>query len=289
MSTDIPARRAKGAGHIPANLQPEQSVFPGCSKIFDLVVLSALWLALCLPVVTIGPATAALYYTVVKCIRRGEAEPLQNFFRSFRGHFKVGAVSGVIAAAVGVVLWVGWMMFNLANPEDAGVAFMRTVYTVVLVIPLGVAVYPLPGALPVHLRGGGLLRRLLQAGLQASALHRRRGAAQCGDGEPEPEVHGAAVRDSGADRPADLSLLERIFQEVYAWPGAPGRRNPCRPTHPWRIPLRNRTAGGGAALVPEISGSQDCARTCGGAAMDARAPLLRARCKQNFLKIHLKE
>ena len=44
---------------------PNNLFFQGCSKIFDLVVLSALWLALCLPVVTIGPATAALYYTVV--------------------------------------------------------------------------------------------------------------------------------------------------------------------------------------------------------------------------------
>lgn len=135
---------------------PNNLFFQGCSKIFDLVVLSALWLALCLPVVTIGPATAALYYTVVKCIRRGEAEPYKNFFRSFRDNFKVGAVSGVIAAAVGVVLWLGWMMFNLANPEDAGAAFMRTVYTVVLVIPLGVAVYLFPALSRFTFGVGGL-------------------------------------------------------------------------------------------------------------------------------------
>ena len=39
----------------------------------DIVGLSILWTFLCLPIVTAGPATAALYYTVVKCLRRRDS------------------------------------------------------------------------------------------------------------------------------------------------------------------------------------------------------------------------
>ena len=45
---------------------PEKGIWAWLSTMVDIVGLSVLWIFLCLPVVTIGPATAALYYTVVK-------------------------------------------------------------------------------------------------------------------------------------------------------------------------------------------------------------------------------
>ena len=48
---------------------PEKGIWAWLSAMVDVVGLSILWLILCLPVVTIGPATAALYYTVVKYVR----------------------------------------------------------------------------------------------------------------------------------------------------------------------------------------------------------------------------
>lgn len=123
---------------------PDNLFFRSCGKVFDLVVLSALWLFLCLPVVTIGPATAALYYSVVKCIRRGERDPYKNFFRSFRENFKVGAVSGVITVVAIAFLWVGWLILTVSGPGGDVGGFLRTAYTVALVIPLGVAVYLFP-------------------------------------------------------------------------------------------------------------------------------------------------
>ena len=40
------------------------------SKVFDVIVLSLLWTLCCIPVITIGPATTALYYAIVKSIRK---------------------------------------------------------------------------------------------------------------------------------------------------------------------------------------------------------------------------
>ena len=49
----------------------ENFFFRATGRILDLVVLSLLWLVCSLPMVTVGPATAALYYSCVKCLRYG--------------------------------------------------------------------------------------------------------------------------------------------------------------------------------------------------------------------------
>ena len=48
---------------------PEKGIWVWLSTLVDIVGLSIFWAVLCLPAVTIGPATAALYYTVVECLR----------------------------------------------------------------------------------------------------------------------------------------------------------------------------------------------------------------------------
>ena len=45
----------------------------------ELVVLSLLWVVCCLPVVTAGQATAALYDCVAHCVRRGEGDLFGRF------------------------------------------------------------------------------------------------------------------------------------------------------------------------------------------------------------------
>lgn len=47
----------------------DSPVFHIADQITDLLVAGFLWLVFSVPVVTIGPASAALYYTVVKVVR----------------------------------------------------------------------------------------------------------------------------------------------------------------------------------------------------------------------------
>lgn len=83
----------------------DNSIFNGISKIFDLLMLSLVWLVLCIPVVTIGPASTALYYTVVKVIRRERSYVFKEFFRSFKLNFKQGAIVGLIYVVLGVIMF----------------------------------------------------------------------------------------------------------------------------------------------------------------------------------------
>ena len=63
---------------------PDNGFFRITGKAVDIILLSLLWTACCLPVFTIGPSSAALYYTVEKCLLRGEGQPYRAFFHSFR-------------------------------------------------------------------------------------------------------------------------------------------------------------------------------------------------------------
>ena len=46
----------------------DNKFFQGLGKIIDVICLSAFWFFLCIPIVTAGAATTALYYTVNKVI-----------------------------------------------------------------------------------------------------------------------------------------------------------------------------------------------------------------------------
>ena len=69
-------------------LDVDSPLMRGLANIADLVLLNLLWLVCCVPVVTIGPSTAALY-TVAGRMARGDWPPVwKYFFRAFRENFK---------------------------------------------------------------------------------------------------------------------------------------------------------------------------------------------------------
>ena len=56
-------------------------------NIGQIVVASILWTFCCFPIFTIGAASTALYYSVVKVIRRGRGNTIEAFFKAFKENF----------------------------------------------------------------------------------------------------------------------------------------------------------------------------------------------------------
>lgn len=63
-----------------------------CSKIFDVLALGLVWVLCCLPIITIGASSTALYYATVKCVKRSEGYIMQEFFKSFKQNFKPATI-----------------------------------------------------------------------------------------------------------------------------------------------------------------------------------------------------
>ena len=72
-------------------------------KIFDCIALNILWLLCCLPVITIGAATTALYYTAVKVLKMERGSVPAEFFRAFKQNFFKAAALWIFFALLLII------------------------------------------------------------------------------------------------------------------------------------------------------------------------------------------
>lgn len=70
----------------------------------DVMILSLLWLLFSIPIVTIGPSTAALYYATTKHFNDSSEKPLQDFLHSFKQNVKQGILLTLIYLVYGGLL-----------------------------------------------------------------------------------------------------------------------------------------------------------------------------------------
>lgn len=98
---------------------PNNAFFSGISRLVDVVGVSVLWLFCCLPMITIGPATCALYLTSLRCVRQGKGHTYRHFFGSFRENLKVGVLSTLVCLPFALVFQFGfpWLIY-LASQGD---------------------------------------------------------------------------------------------------------------------------------------------------------------------------
>lgn len=119
--------------------KPYGLVWNVCNTITDVLALSILWCACCLPVFTIGAATTALYDSAVRGIRFRQEGLYRRFFRTFRAELKTGTA---VTLLWGAVLILGSYMLALLEqfgPEHTQAAMLAGAYRVLLTVPLAAA------------------------------------------------------------------------------------------------------------------------------------------------------
>ena len=124
---------------------PEKGLWVWLSTLVDICGLSILWTFLCLPAVTAGPATAALYYTVVKCVRGRESGAFGHYFRSLRQNFKTGFLAGLIALAAAAVLLGGHFIVRWYGTRlGGGLYILYVAQYFALIFPAGMLCWLFP-------------------------------------------------------------------------------------------------------------------------------------------------
>ncbi len=101
---------------------------------YDLIIAGVLWLICSLPIITVGPATAALYYTVVKCIRRDRGRVIQTFFNAFKTGFKDSFVIWLIYLAYLAVITADRFVYGKLDAGEGGI--FSSIATVLFVPPV---------------------------------------------------------------------------------------------------------------------------------------------------------
>lgn len=77
-------------------------------KISNLFILNVLWILLCLPIVTIFPATAAMFSVVRQWKLKDETTVLKPFIRSFKLNFKQSLLIGLLWVPFAFLLYLDY-------------------------------------------------------------------------------------------------------------------------------------------------------------------------------------
>lgn len=126
---------------------PDNGFSSVVGKIIDMVVLSLVFAFCCLPIVTAGPACSALYYGVVKSVRRQRSYCVREFFREFRASLKKGILVHLILMGLAAVFFSADMPLMLSFFEKGTVdnIFFGLLFLCKLLVLLGLCcwLYPL--------------------------------------------------------------------------------------------------------------------------------------------------
>ncbi|MGP4041060.1 YesL family protein [Gracilibacillus sp. D59] len=77
----------------------------------NLLILNFLWLITCLPVITIFPATSAMFSVIRRWKRNGESNVLSLYFYYLKHHFKQSFFIGILWVIFFVVLYLDFQLF----------------------------------------------------------------------------------------------------------------------------------------------------------------------------------
>ncbi len=95
----------------------------------------------------VGPALTALYYAVVKSVRRERGYAIKEYWKSYKSNFKLGSKISMVFGLLGTVLYMDLYITNNLNPEkvdDTMQFIMSAVFKAILVILVMIFVYIFP-------------------------------------------------------------------------------------------------------------------------------------------------
>ncbi len=82
----------------------DSKLFRMLNTAVDGFFLGILWLVCCLPIITVGSASAAFYYAFNKSIIQEKGYPVKEFFHGFKANFKQATILWLIQLALFVIL-----------------------------------------------------------------------------------------------------------------------------------------------------------------------------------------
>ncbi len=125
-------------------LTPDNPVMNFITRIAYTVWLNILWFICCIPIVTVGASTTALFYVTLKMVKNEEGNITQQFFRSFRQNFKQSTIVWLIMLALGLVLALdGYVLYHM-HYSNAFWTIITAIYFVVLAAYAIITMYIYP-------------------------------------------------------------------------------------------------------------------------------------------------
>lgn len=113
----------------------------GMNKLVNIFFISVLWLIWCVPIVTIGASTTAMYYTVNKVLRHNRSYVFKEFWGAFKSNFKQATILWLILLAVGVLMSVDAYIMRAFYAAGSPIGKMYVVFYILMVFEVVYSIY----------------------------------------------------------------------------------------------------------------------------------------------------
>lgn len=123
---------------------PEGTLWKILNSLTDIFALSLIWLFCCLPVITIGPATTALYDAVTHGIRYQESGPYARFFRTFKADLKISIPTTLLWTAIIALGFFSLSYLQSIAEVSRAAAIAASAYHIIMLFPIGCACWVFP-------------------------------------------------------------------------------------------------------------------------------------------------
>lgn len=111
----------------------ESPLFQFLTLLADLMVLTILWIVSCIPFVTVGAGTTALYSCVMKMQKEEGVKPIRDFWEAFKSNFaQATALWGITVLLLGTVAADLYLVFFTAFEPGTIVKMLMLVLAFVL-------------------------------------------------------------------------------------------------------------------------------------------------------------
>ena len=128
---------------------PDNKFFSFMGRVADLMILNLLCIVCCIPVVTAGPAIAAMYYITLKMARNEESYVVKGFFHSFKQNLKQGIVIQIIMLLLGIVLAFDLYFCRMMSGQGAVYRIFSYIFVAALFVYAMLFFMDLPGTCKV--------------------------------------------------------------------------------------------------------------------------------------------
>lgn len=112
------------------------------SRLGDMFILNVLYLISCIPVVTIGAATTALYYNTLKMAENRESYVWREYWKAFRQNFKQATIVWMILLACIFILGSDVLLLGGMSEALGSVVALIVIVLGIFLIMTGVYVFP---------------------------------------------------------------------------------------------------------------------------------------------------
>ena len=113
----------------------EGPVFTALSRLADLFWLNLLYILCCIPLVTVGAASTALYYVTLKMAKDEEGYITRSYFKSFKENFVQATIIWILLLLVMVIMI---MDIRIAGGVNTAEVFNSSLISNVVIVAVGV-------------------------------------------------------------------------------------------------------------------------------------------------------